>query len=229
MTDPLPFASEAPPIRAISFSLWGFDRKYTHGFEANIELARRFYPGWDVWVFHDHFGPWLDGADRKLHRGESNGHSGLFWRIEACCVEWLDAVLVRDADSRLNEQEADATQEWLESGRTMHVMHSHRHHAGHRVMGGLFSVRPWKLVLPIDEELKTLGRTHCGWGTDQEWLAERLGAPLEEAGEVLHHTSVDLRFPLSLKSDVRPFRVQLPGGRFPGQQHEADGTPIFPR
>lgn len=223
LTDP------SPHLRAISFSLWGFDRKYTHGFEANVELARRFYPDFQVWVFHDHYGPWLDGADRKLHRGESNGHSGLFWRFEATCVEYLDAVIVRDADSRLNEREADAVAEWLESGRTLHVLHDHRHHARHPIMGGLWGCRPWKMQRDFSAEFKAMGGAQAVWGDDQRFLEKHYWPQLEEAGEVLHHSSVDLRFPLSPKSDVRPFRVALDSACFCGQQHAADGTPIFPK
>lgn len=40
----------------------------------------------------------------------------------------VDVFISRDADSVLSARESAAVQDWLRSGKTLHVMHDHPHH-----------------------------------------------------------------------------------------------------
>jgi hypothetical protein len=217
------FTPESKPIRVISFCLYGLDPVYLRGFEANVELAREHYPEWLVWLWTDRHSVQSEKADRVFCMGESAGSAGMFWRLRAASVSWLDAVIFRDADSRLNACEADAVSEWLESTFTIHSIHAHRHHRIHPLLGGMWGVKGGALP-NIGEDMDAWLKGRSGvpsWGWDQEFLKDCVFSGRED--QVLHHTSVDIAWP------SRPLLVQLPDSRFVGQQHLADGTPVFPR
>ena len=40
----------------------------------------------------------------------------------------VDVFISRDADSVLSKRESAAVQDWLRSGKTLHVMHDHHQH-----------------------------------------------------------------------------------------------------
>lgn len=75
---------------------------------------------------------------------------GSMWRFVPMADRTLDVFCSRDLDSPLLQREANAVQEWMVSGKLMHVMRDHPKH-GVPVMGGMWCFRP-----SLDS---TLGRT----------------------------------------------------------------------
>jgi hypothetical protein len=59
---------------------------------------------------------------------ESFDLHGALWRFLAAVDPLVERFVVRDADSRLNGREREAVQEWIESGKGMHVMRDHPNH-----------------------------------------------------------------------------------------------------
>ena len=56
------------------------------------------------------------------------------WRFLPLSDPLVDVVLSRDLDSALNEREAAAVEEWLQSGANFHLMRDHPKH-GTEILG----------------------------------------------------------------------------------------------
>lgn len=160
--------------RAISFSLYGDQAKYSAGMCQNVELARQFYPGWEV-VVHIEKGHYsierLASLDARLIIHDSvPGQRGAAWRYETGDdVGRYDHVVFRDADSRLNPREKAAVDDWIASGKALHVMRDHPKHTT-PILSGMFGVRTgafdfgkilkdWKGGRDFNDGEKLLART----------------------------------------------------------------------
>ena len=142
---------------AISFCLFGNIPMFTVGAVRNAELAKSIYPGWKIifWLgdsVPDNIVKSLvgDGCDCR----PSPTPNPMIGRFMVHDLPGVDRYIVRDTDSRLNEREALAVNEWIESGSKYHVI---RDHPGHQVAmpGGLWGgtagsfsmaslIREWK-------------------------------------------------------------------------------------
>lgn len=127
----------------IVFALWGDNPLYVKGMIENIKLAQQHYPGWTVRVYVDRpRGLTAYGSHvQEIVRGLSNGSAGMFWRYEAAADPNYHYIIFRDADSRINPREVAAVVEWIESGKTLHLMRDHPHHKNWHVMGGMWGIK----------------------------------------------------------------------------------------
>lgn len=123
-----PFDPTCPQQNVVAFSLWGDRRTYVEGALANARLAKVLYPGWTCRIYVDDSVP-PSALDALREAGAqiivmpaTNSHYGLFWRFLAADDEQVRYFVCRDADARINSQEAAAVAEWLGSGRPFHVM-----------------------------------------------------------------------------------------------------------
>ena len=126
--------------KLISFSLFqdpilnSNSRLYWLGAMRNIEAATDIYPGWTLRFYVDDTMPKIiiraleKDAEVVLKKRDSR-HSGRFWRFAPISEPDLDVVIMRDCDSVIGEKEALAVDEWLQSGKTLHIMRDHKHHA----------------------------------------------------------------------------------------------------
>lgn len=211
---PEPSRFEKPKIevrqakRALSFSLYGETSVYPAVLLDNITLAERHYPGWDV-VVHAERGHYatrrlMDAGARVIERDPELGHAGTHWRFDPLDYEVL---CVRDADSRVNPREAAAVNEWLATGKVLHVMRDHKRHRK-KMMAGMWGVRC---------EAAGMLRNRRGGGTaygdDEAWLAENVWP-------VLHHDVVihdRTNFPAHDPWDGFVGRQELPALRGKGR------------
>jgi len=75
------------------------------------------------------------------------------WRFETIDEPNVEIMLCRDVDTRILEREVIATKEWIESGKTFHIMRDHPYHKGWPIFAGLFGTRKikslesWKKIL----------------------------------------------------------------------------------
>ena len=147
---------ETKPLRVISFCLYGEKLTYLVGMEENIKLAKQHFPDWTVYIYYNKTVP-LEKIDLYEEMGaktflcENVGENllnweGMFWRFFPLDDPTVDAWLSRDADSRLSAREAGFVNQWLESGKSFHIIRDHRCHM-HFIMGGIFGVNN-SLFLP---------------------------------------------------------------------------------
>lgn len=129
--------------KIISFSLWGEDAMYTSGAIKNAALCTEVYPGWICRFYMDDTVP-KDIVDKLyllnceiVYRARSVDFLALFWRFEPLFDNDVSHFIVRDSDARLDCREKKAVDEWLESGKTVHIMRDHPNHKW-EIMGGMW-------------------------------------------------------------------------------------------
>lgn len=137
---------EANPDRnLVCFSLWGAKPKYTINAVRNAERVPRIYPGWRACFYVDESVPEdirtrLAGLGAKIvliQDNEPRQALKAFWRFFAGEEPGVERFICRDCDALVNEREAAAVAQWLESGRLFHVMRDHPEHA-ELIMAGMW-------------------------------------------------------------------------------------------
>lgn len=123
---------------------------YCQGALKNMELANEIYPGWKFRFYIDNTVP--DDIINKLkNKGAeiinmqqeyipntpNKRYPGMFWRFLPMNDPLVDIFIVRDVDSRINSREALAVEEWIKSGKRLHVMRDHPHHY-YKILGGMW-------------------------------------------------------------------------------------------
>ena len=133
--------------KIISFALWGNNPKYTIGAIKNANLAKEFYPGW-ISRFYIH-----KDVDSSIINEIKNTPNTeviivndepdwrcMFWRFLPVFDKHVDCFICRDCDSRLNDREVAAVNEWSTSDKLVHIM---RDHPWHRfvMLGGMIGFK----------------------------------------------------------------------------------------
>lgn len=221
--------------KIIAFSLYGTAEMYVKGMRRNCELAPLVYPGWTVRIY----GPQSSFSAMVYEWGkppmfewcpmpepQTGSSEGMFWRFLAASDPDVSRVIFRDADSRLNAREAAAVKEWERADTAFHVMHDHGHHAGWRVLGGMWGCKGG-IVMDMHRRISAWpSRTHKL--DDMKFLASELWPIMQTSLTV--HTSVELPPECCPREGtataVRPFPGHSPSlSRFVGQVHSEDDTP----
>ena len=129
--------------KIISYSLWGNDPKYTIGALRNAETAEEFYPGWECWFYCAQdvsFDIVLKLQNLSNSRVISCSDPGSWKfttkRFLAIAEDNVERVLFRDCDNRFSNREKYAVDEWIASGKTLHVMKDHPWHGGFPILAG---------------------------------------------------------------------------------------------
>jgi hypothetical protein len=142
----------------ISFSLWGQNPIYNIGAIRNAELAQTIYQNWEIVVFHDETTPeetinTLRNLNVILKNMSKSKMYGMFWRFLATEIPGSNYVIFRDTDSRIGLRERLAVDEWIQSGKTLHVMRDHPFHkipCGNDdlgILGGMWGIKAGKFSM----------------------------------------------------------------------------------
>ena len=177
----------------IAFSLWGDDPVYTHGAIVNAQLAPNVYPGWRCRFYSDNSVPSPIvaelrrlGAEVHIVRDRKLLELKPLWRFLVSDDEAVERFICRDADSRLNTQEAVAVNDWIRTGQPFHVMRDHPYHMEVMLAGMWGGVAR---VLPNIRELAEVALSYSRnkWN-DQEFLRDVLWPLVRDHAKV--HDSV---------------------------------------
>jgi len=219
-------------MKIISFSIWGNNPKYLNGGLLNIPLQKQFYPDWTCRFYVDNTVPheFVDqaienGCEVELMEPKSDGNYGLFWRFEPLKDLTIERFIVRDADSRLNEREADAVKEWEESGLEFHIMRDHKYHSV-PICGGMWGatdkfikriapsydsiLKNYLMGLSFQELYKQRGKY---FNTDQPFLWKFIW-PMIINSHLAHIQDLP---ELKISGRERIFKINLPDGHFVGE------------
>jgi len=161
----------------IAYSLWGEHPMYWIGALKNIELAKKYFPGWICRFYIDDKSKKElvdtikgDGVEIVLVNSKDSFH-GMFWRFWAAEDPEVDIFLSRDCDSRFSEREFFAIKEWLDSDKDFHIMRDHPYHTT-PILGGMWGCRNGILreleVSKMIEKWNSYNRK----GIDQEFLQQ---------------------------------------------------------
>lgn len=211
-------------MKYISYSLWGDKPVYNIGMIKNAEQAKIIYPDWKVVVYYDNTVPketidkllsmnvvCIDASDFNLY--------GMFWRFLAADIQDCEYVIFRDSDSRLSHREMLAVTEWVNSGKTIHVMRDHPYHripCGNDrlgILGGMWGIKG--RVIPITQMVKKfpISNQHK-YGNDQTFLRDIFF--VFENDRVTHDEFFE----------INPFPIKREGGRFVGERIDENDNPV---
>lgn len=177
--------------RIISYSLYGTNPLYIEGAVRNVRLVPSIYPGWTARVYASQE---IDAE--SIRRLEDLGAEvirkrrvglvdGTFWRFLPAGDSTLDAVIFRDTDSRLSRREAEAVEQWLQSGKGLHLMRDHPEHQV-LIMAGMWGCRGGSI-----RDIEALIASWGLWsrkGHDQVFLREMIYPRFE--GDLLVHSEL---------------------------------------
>lgn len=226
-------------MKVVAASLYGTGDKYLVGALENARLAKVHYPGWTFRLYVRSDVPrtvvdelaslGCDIVEMAPRRATLAAWvQPMFWRFLATADPSADVVVVRDVDSRFDEREAAAVEEWLASGRAFHVMRDHPLHAL-PMLGGMWGCRG-DVLRDLPSLLRRWQRRELGagdgwfgrwrWGADQAFLLQAVYP--RAAGDALIHSEI-----VSYRGEtVRPFPTPRRGLAFVGEPFGADGKPL---
>jgi len=208
----------------VSFSLWGGDPIYCIGAVKNALLMDKIYPDWKMILFYDNSVPQsiierLNDLNVITVNASSFDVFGAFWRFFAHSIDDCEYVVFRDTDSRISKREYSAVQEWIDSGKTLHVM---RDHPAHRIpfgnnkpgiLAGMWGLK--KTDYDMEEKiLDFVVDKKMEYGIDQSFLASVYDTFNED---MMIHDEF---------SDGNPFPSKREGKRFIGEKIGIDDNPL---
>jgi hypothetical protein len=199
----------------IAYSLWGDHPMYWIGALKNIELAKKYFPGWICRFYIDDKSKKElvdtikgDGVEIVLVNSKDSFH-GMFWRFWAAEDPEVDIFLSRDCDSRFSEREFFAIKEWLDSDKDFHIMRDHPYHTT-PILGGMWGCRNGLMrkigIIKMIESWNQFQRK----GIDQDFLG-RCVYPL-----IINNCMEHSEFNLNFGGEVRPFQEKRNNYEFVG-------------
>lgn len=118
-------------MKVISFSLFGDNPIYTIGCIQNAKLMNVYFKDWQMWVYHN------DSVEQRIldelknlgatliNTHENNGFYGSLWRFRPITNPEVKYFISRDCDSRISLRDEIAVNEWIDSGKTFHIIREH--------------------------------------------------------------------------------------------------------
>jgi hypothetical protein len=161
-------------MKVISYSLWGDKLLYLHGALVNAAQTKEFFPDWDMWIYYDDSVP-IETIQKLQEFSHitcirvDDGSYGMFWRFRALFENDLEAVLIRDLDSRITWRDVRCVTEWMESPFRLSVIRDHEEHYKVPILGGLFGIKGGPLpqeLIPIMNEYSKIHK----YNIDQVFL-----------------------------------------------------------
>lgn len=207
----------------ISFSLYGNDEIYTSGILANAKEVDKFYPGWQLVVFYSDCVS-LEIIDKlnqlnakTIFAGQAKGHLASLWRFLPIEAPNVQRVLVRDADSRLNDREVAAVNDWISSKLDVHLMRDHPFHNA-KIMAGMFGAKGGQnfgLTAKITSNMFAFGTQNKG--IDQKILGEFLYP------KIVNRSMVHDAF-YNIEKNAYPFPTKRKNNEYVGEIVQANGA-----
>jgi hypothetical protein len=213
--------------KVISYSLWGDIDTYNVGAICNAIDAKVFFPSFECWFYiHKESVPsstvnaLLNFPNVKIILKDGDlkdpNIKPMTWRFEAIDQPLVSIMMPRDTDSRFLYREQLAVLDWLNSGKTFHIMRDHPHHH-FKILGGMFGTRKipdFNWTKNINLISKREDRNY-----DQEFLAEHV-YPLIKNDVIIHSNFIHFEGEKCINFPV-DYDLNL---RFVGEYIFADGS-----
>jgi hypothetical protein len=211
-------------MKYLSFSLWGNQPIYNIGAIRNAELWKEIYTDWQMVVYYDNSVP-TETIDKLKELGvvtvdmSEDTLYGMFWRFLALDIIDCEYAIFRDCDSRITNREKLAVDEWINSGKKLHVMRDHPYHqipAGNNqlgILGGMWGLE--SKVIKITDMIRNfpISNQH-NYGNDQTFL--RLIYLMFENDRTTHDEFFERK----------PFPVRRESNRFVGDRIDENDNPV---
>ena len=211
-------------MKYLSYSLWGDDPIYNVGMIKNAEQAKIIYSNWKVIVYYNNSVPketiekLIELDVTCIDMSDSNIY-GMFWRFLAADLKDCEFAIFRDSDSRLSLREKLAVDEWVNSGKSLHVMRDHPYHmipCGNDklgLLGGMWGIKG--NLLPITQMINKFPLSKQNkYGNDQTFLREIYF--IFENDRCTHDDFFE----------KKPFPISRENGRFIGERMDINDNPV---
>jgi hypothetical protein len=142
-------------MRAIAFSLYGNNPRYTIGAIKNAILGSRYFPFEDgfrlVFYCGQSVEEWvistlnLVKGVKIVRMSEAEDNTARLWRYLAFADPQFEVVICRDADARLSFRDRIAHEEWEQSGLDYHIIKDHPSGHNYPISAGMFAGKTAKL------------------------------------------------------------------------------------
>jgi len=221
--------------KVVSFCLYGYVDYYRKGALRNLELCKIHYPDWEVWMYVSPSIPKevitsLKDAGAKIHIIEDEDTPFFMnYRYFPASDASVDYAIFRDTDSRVDEREAAAVNEWINSGKGLHIMRDHPWHGPaklhHMMMGGMWGVKCDKLRDAKDIILTN--KITCNHGYDQ-YLITKFFYPRFAEDYIAHDEFFEkTKWPLPrVKRFIQGYNREM--YLFTGCSYDWDDQPNYP-
>jgi hypothetical protein len=211
-------------MKYLSFSLWGDKPIYNVGAIRNAELWKGIYPEWKMVVYYDNSVPnetieklkdldvlTIDVSEKNLY--------GMFWRFFAVDLPESEYSIFRDCDSRITIREKMAVDEWIKSGKSLHVMRDHPAHRipygndGLGILGGMWGIK--SKSIPISDMIDKFKKDkNLSYGSDQTFL------------KTIYWVFQNDRITHDEFFEKKPFPIKREYGRFVGDRIDENDKPV---
>jgi len=211
-------------MKYLSFSLWGDKPIYNIGTIRNAELWKTIYPEWQMVVYYDNSVP-IETINKLKELGvttiDMTGQNiyGMFWRFLAENLPDSEFTIFRDSDSRITMREKLAVDEWIDSGKSLHVMRDHPAHGipyGNNslgILGGMWGIKSKKI--PLSEMIvKFNEHRDLKYGSDQTFL------------KVVYDIFMDDKITHDEFYEKKSFPIKREVGRFVGDRIDEFDNPV---
>ena len=211
-------------IRYVSYSLWGNNPLYNVGIIKNAEQMKKIYPEWKMVVYYNDTVP-KDTIDKLSELDvDCVNLTGLdispaFWRFFVSDRPNCEYAVFRDADSRLSQREKLAVDEWIKSGKGLHVMRDHPYHgipAGNDMLGilaGMWGIKGG--LIPMIELISRFPKSKENkYGNDQTFL------------KTIYLSFGDDKVTHDEFFEKKPFPIPRENGRFVGERINVNDEPL---
>ena len=208
----------------VSFSLWGNQPIYNIGCLKNAELMKTIYHDWKMIVYYDNTVPLetiekLKDMDVIVKDMSDSGIYGMFWRFFAHDEHDCKYAIFRDADARITEREKLAVDEWIDSGKSIHVMRDHPAHripygnSGLGILGGMWGIKAG--IIPLTDLIKRFPKSkEFQYGNDQTFL------------KTIYSIFLDDRCTHDEFFENKPFPIKRKPGEFIGSRIDHNDLPV---
>jgi len=211
-------------MKYLSFSLWGNKPIYNVGSIKNAELWKTIYPDWQMVVYYDDTVPKetidkLNNQDVLTIDVTEKNLYGMFWRFFAVDLPNSEYCVFRDTDSRITIREKMAVDEWVNSGKSIHVMRDHPAHGipfgSDRlgILGGMWGIKSKSVPLTDMIERFTKNK-NLSYGSDQTFL------------KTIYSIFEDDRVTHDEFYEKKPFPIKREYGRFVGDRIDENNNPV---
>jgi protein O-GlcNAc transferase len=134
-------------MKVLSFSLYGDNKIYTIGCIRNAELHKQFFNDWEMRVYHNNTVPQtiLDEliklGVKLINTNDDSGFINSLWRFDPIMDPDVEYFISRDCDSRISERDVISVNEWIESGKSFHIIREHPIGHGWLINAGMWGAK----------------------------------------------------------------------------------------
>jgi hypothetical protein len=216
-------------MNIIAFSLWGDKPKYTVGALHNAKLAKTYYRNWKCWFYCDRDTvpegiiqslEAMDNVKIIFMKASQEPHWAAFWRFYPMGDPSVERCIFRDTDSRIGQRESMAVQNWISSGKDIHVMRDHPAH-GVPICAGMWGAlaKPFLHIRNMIDDYYRDGvdKTKTYGDIDQDFLKKKVWDAVNIESVLVH----DEFFA------KKPFPTPRDPKHFVGQVYDENDNPQF--